>query len=155
MPWHPGRCAALVVDGETIGYAGELHPQVIEAFGLPARTAAVEFDLGRLLAAAPSSSRIGSLSGFPVAKEDVALIVDAAVSAAEVEAALVEGAGELLESVHLFDIYTGEQVGEGKKSLAFGLRFRADKTLTDAEAAEARQAAVAVAVTRFEAVQRA
>jgi phenylalanyl-tRNA synthetase beta chain len=85
----------------------------------------------------------------------VALIVDDEVSSAEVRAALIEGAGELLESVSLFDVYTGDQVGEGKKSLAFALRFRADRTLTDAEAAEARQRAVAVAVERFGAVQRA
>ena len=83
------------------------------------------------------------------------LIVDAEVPAADVEAALVEGAGELLESISLFDVYTGEQAGEGKKSLAFALRFRAERTLTDAEAAEARQRAVAVAVERFGAVQRA
>lgn len=155
MPWHPGRCAALLLDGEVLGYAGELHPQVIKAYGLPERTCAVEFDLGRLLAAAPETSAIPSLSSFPVAKEDVALIVDDTVAAADVQAALIEGAGELLESIHLFDVYTGEQVGEGRKSLAFGLRFRGDSTLTDAEAAEARQAAVAVAAERFGAVQRA
>ncbi len=77
------------------------------------------------------------------------------MAAAEVEAALVEGAGELLESIRLFDLYTGEQIGEGKKSLAFALRFRAtDRTLTEAEVADARQAAVQVAVDRFGAVQR-
>jgi phenylalanyl-tRNA synthetase beta chain len=90
-----------------------------------------------------------------VAKEDVALIVPAEVAAADVEAALVEGAGELLESVRLFDLYTGEQIGEGRKSLAFSLRFRApDRTLTETEVAAARQAAVQVAVDRFGAVQR-
>jgi phenylalanyl-tRNA synthetase beta chain len=94
-------------------------------------------------------------SSYPVAKEDVALIVPASVAAADVEAALVEGAGELLESVRLFDVYTGEQAGEGKKSLAFALRFRApDRTLTEAEVADARQAAVQVTVERFGAVQR-
>ena len=77
------------------------------------------------------------------------------MAASEVEAALAEGAGELLESIALFDVYTGDQVGEGKKSLAFGLRFRADRTLKDAEAAEARQNAVKVAQERFGAIQRA
>ena len=85
----------------------------------------------------------------------MALIVDRDVPAAEVESALAEGAGELLESISLFDVYSGDQVGEGRKSLAFALRFRSDRTLTDAEAAAARQAAVAVAVERFGAVQRA
>ncbi len=85
----------------------------------------------------------------------MALIVPADVAAADVEAALVEGAGELLESIRLFDLYTGEQIGEGKKSLAFALRFRAsDRTLKENEAADVRQAAVQVAVDRFGAVQR-
>ena len=95
------------------------------------------------------------MSGFPVAKEDVALIVDADVPAAAVERALRAGAGPLLESIALFDVYTGPQVGEGKKSLAFALRFRAsDRTLTDAETAAARDAAVAVAVEQLGAVPR-
>ncbi len=155
MPWHPGRTAQLLVGDEILGFAGELHPSVIAAFDLPPHTCAVEFNLGDLLDLAPQGGRIGHLSGFPVAKEDVALIVDRDVPAADVERALVEGAGELLESIALFDVYTGDQVGEGKKSLAFALRLRADRTLTDAEAAEVRQAAVAEAVARFGAVHRA
>jgi phenylalanyl-tRNA synthetase beta chain len=84
-----------------------------------------------------------------VAKEDVALVVDAAVPAAEVEAALRDGAGDLLESLRLFDVYTGPQVGSGRKSLAFALRLRApDRTLTAEEAAAARDAAVASAEAR-------
>ncbi len=155
MPWHPGRCAELSVDGSVVGFAGELHPEVVRAFGLPERTSAVEFSLGDVLTAAPRGGTISALSSFPVAKEDVALIVDESVAVADVQAALVEGAGALLEDVSLFDVYRGTQVGEGKKSLAFALRFRADRTLRDAETAEARQAAVAVAAERYEAVQRA
>ena len=95
------------------------------------------------------------ISSYPVAKEDVALIVDAAVPAATVESALRRGAGPLLESVELFDVYTGPQVGEGRKSLAFALRFRAsDRTLTDAESGAARDAAVAVAVAEVGAEPR-
>ena len=154
-PWHPGRCAELLVAERTVGYAGELHPDVIRAFGLPARTCAMELDLGALLGAETGIPRIGLLSGFPLAKEDVALIVDEDTPAEEVRKALIEGAGELLESVNLFDVYHGDQVPEGRKSLAFGLRFRADRTLTDAEAAAARDAAVAVAAERFGATQRA
>lgn len=154
-PWHPGRCAELSLNGEVIGYAGELHPEVVRTLRLPERTAAVEFDLGILLAQARFGGTIGTLSSFPLAKEDVALIVGEDVPAAAVAEALTEGAGDLLESLALFDVYTGDQVGEGRKSLAFALRFRAGRTLTDAEAAAARQAAVAVAVERFDAVQRA
>ena len=155
-PWHPGRCAEFVVPtGQSIGYAGELHPEVCASFGLPARTAAAEIDLDALVSAAPAIGDIPVLSGFPIAKEDVALIVDDVVPAAEVERALRAGAGPLLESIWLFDIYTGRQIGEGKKSLAYALRFRApDRTLTDAEAAGARDHAVAVAAERTGAVQR-
>ncbi|GAA1655478.1 phenylalanine--tRNA ligase subunit beta [Kribbella alba] len=154
-PWHPGRCAELSVEGKVVGHAGELHPKVCQAFGLPARSSAVELDLDALIAAGPQSVQAKPFSSYPVAKEDVALIVPAEVPAADVEAALVEGAGELLESIRLFDLYTGEQIGEGRKSLAFALRFRApDRTLTETEVAAARQAAVQVAVDRFGAVQR-
>jgi phenylalanyl-tRNA synthetase beta chain len=145
-PWHPGRCAELVVAGESIGYAGELHPNVIAEFGLPERTAAVELDLDRLVGLAPQSGVIAPVSAHPVAKEDIALVVPDAVSVAEVQAALVAGAGALLESIALFDLYTGAQVPAGHRSLAFALRFRApDRTLTDAETAAARQAAVTAA----------
>ena len=163
-PWHPGRCAEFSVasaggigyaGADGIGYAGELHPEVCRAFGLPARTAAAEIDLDALIAAAPPTADIATISGFPVAKEDVALIVDDDMPAAEVERALRAGAGPLLESIWLFDLYTGPQVGEGKKSLNYALRFQApDRTLTDAEAAAARDAAVAVAAERTGAVQR-
>jgi phenylalanyl-tRNA synthetase beta chain len=156
-PWHPGRCAAIVLPGTgvVIGHAGELHPRVVEAFGLPQRTAALELNVDVLLAAAPEIGEVPPLSSHPVAKEDVALIVDVEVTAAEVQAALRAGAGPLLESVHLFDVYTGPQIGEGRKSLAFALRFRApDRTLTDAETAAARDAAVAQATRDTGAVQR-
>lgn len=155
-PWHPGRCAEISTSaGQLLGHAGELHPQVIAAYGLPERTAAVEIDLSALLAAAPARGQVTSISGYPVAKEDVALIVAADVPAAVVESALRRGAGPLLESVELFDVYTGPQVGEGRKSLAFALRFRApDRTLTDAESGAARDAAVAVAVAEVGAEPR-
>jgi phenylalanyl-tRNA synthetase beta chain len=154
-PWHPGRCAALVVAGEAIGHAGELHPRVCRALGVPARTAALELDLDALMSAAPEVVAGPDFSTLPVAKEDVALVVDDAVAAGEVEAALREGAGDLLESVRLFDVYTGAQVGQGRKSLAFALRFRApDRTLTEAETGAARDAAVAAAARRCGAVQR-
>ncbi|MFC5731350.1 MULTISPECIES: phenylalanine--tRNA ligase subunit beta [Nocardioides] len=155
MPWHPGRCAVITIEDVEIGHAGELHPNVCKAFGLPARSAAAEIDLDALMAAAVDVPPGPVFSTMPVAKEDVALVVDAGVPVTAVEAALREGAGDLLESVRLFDVYTGEQIGSGKKSLAFALRFRAlDRTLTEAEAGAARDAAVAVAAERVGAVQR-
>jgi phenylalanyl-tRNA synthetase beta chain len=155
MPWHPGRCAQLLVDGVELGHAGELHPQVCAAFGLPPRAAAVEVDLDVLMARALEVVPGPEFSTFPVAKEDVALVVADTVTSAAVESALRDGAGELLESIRLFDVYTGDQVGAGHKSLAFALRFRApDRTLTEQETGAARDAAVAVAGERCGAVQR-
>jgi phenylalanyl-tRNA synthetase beta chain len=153
-PWHPGRCAELVLGDRVVGHAGELAPRACENAGLPRRTAAMELDLGALVAASGGVVMPTSLSTYPVAKEDVALVVDVAVPAAAVEAALVSGAGPLLESVRLFDVYSGEQVGAGRKSLAFALRFRApDRTLTVDEVSAARDAAVASA-SGLGAVQR-
>ncbi|MER8016418.1 phenylalanine--tRNA ligase subunit beta [Streptomyces griseoluteus] len=153
-PWHPGRCAelAVVVDGaeRVVGHAGELHPRVLKALGLPERTSAMEVDLDALEEAGDDTPQAPAISTFPVATQDVALVVDKPVPAAEVEAALREGAGELLETIRLFDVYENpEQLGEGRKSLAYALRFRAaDRTLTVDEASAARDAAVAVANER-------
>ena len=161
-PFHPGRCARVVTaDGTTIGYAGELHPAVAVAHGLPTRPVAFELDLDALLDAAPSEPVVARpVSAFPVAKEDVALVVDAAVPAADVEAAVRVGAasspaGDVVEDVRLFDVYTGAQVGAGRKSLAFALRLRAaDRTLTAAETAAVREAVVAETHRRFGATLR-
>ena len=154
-PWHPGRCAQLLVGEITIGHAGELHPKVCRAFGVPARTSVAELDLDVLLSRAVAVPKAPQLSAYPVAKEDVALIVDDDLPAAELAATLSEGAGPLCESVRLFDVYTGPQVGEGRKSLAFALRFRApDRTLTEDDTSAARDAAVALAVQRHGARQR-
>ena len=157
-PWHPGRCARLALpgaDGRPVGHAGELHPRVVTALGLPARTCAAELDLDALIAAADPVRVARPISTFPAAKEDVALVVDSAVPSASVAAALRAGGGELLESVRLFDVYVGAQVDAGKKSLAFALRMRAtDRTLTAAETAQVRDAAVARAAQDCGAVLR-
>lgn len=155
-PWHPGRCAELLVGDEIVGHAGELHPTVCAKFGLPERACAIELNLDRLIEAAPTSGEILPLSPFPLTKQDVALVVDADVPAEMVRQALAEGGGELLESVTLFDVYTGAQVGEGKKSLAFALAFRgADRTLTEEDASAAKDRAVQLAAERCGAAQRA
>ncbi|MGN0064356.1 MAG: phenylalanine--tRNA ligase subunit beta [Nocardioides sp.] len=154
-PWHPGRCAELSIDGDVIGHAGELHPKVCDAYGLPRGSVAAEVDLDVVAAKAVHLRPAPSFSTQPVAKEDVAVVVDAGTSAADVEAALRSGAGDELESIRLFDVFTGEQIGEGKKSLAFALRFRAaDRTLTEKETASFREAAVAAAAEKVGAVQR-
>ncbi|HEX6449075.1 MAG TPA: phenylalanine--tRNA ligase subunit beta [Trebonia sp.] len=167
-PWHPGRCAALYVRGGPAGrgntaqewlagYAGELHPRVIAAYGLPPRACAFELDFGVLAAAAEAAGPVRgpALPSYPLATQDVAVVVPESVPAADVTAALRAGAGELLEDVRLFDVYTGAQLAEGQKSLAYTLRFRADdRTLTAAETTAARDAAVAEAAGRLGAVLR-
>ncbi len=150
-PWHPGRCAELIVDGKAVAHGGELHPRVIAAYGLPERSAA--FAVG--LSALPDTEivRPFSVGTMPAALQDVALIVDAHIAAGDVEAALREGAGELLESSTLFDRY--DKLGDGKISLAFNLTFRAhDRTLTGAEVTAAREAAVAAATKATGAILR-
>ncbi|MFD1211596.1 phenylalanine--tRNA ligase subunit beta [Arthrobacter sp. GCM10027362] len=154
--FHPGRTAALSLrSGELVGHAGELHPKLLAARDLPARTVAFELDADALFEAAADVVVAKHISTYPVATQDVALVVDEAIPAGEVLETLREGAGGLLEDIALFDVYTGPGIGEGKKSLAFGLRFRAnDRTLTAEEASEARAAAVALAAERIGAVQR-
>ncbi|OUZ09774.1 phenylalanine--tRNA ligase subunit beta [Aeromicrobium sp. PE09-221] len=153
-PFHPGRCAALVLDGRVVGHAGELHPKVAEAYGLPPRAVAGEVDLDALLAAAPEIGPRPDFSAFPVAKEDLAFIVESTVPAGALQQALAE-ASPLIESVRLFDLYTGEPVPQGHVSLAFNVRLRADDhTLTEDEIAGARAAAVQLAADRFGATLR-
>ncbi|WP_029115672.1 phenylalanine--tRNA ligase subunit beta [Mycobacterium sp. URHB0044] len=153
-PWHPGRCAEILVGETVVGHAGELHPAVIERTGLPKRTCAVELDLD----AVPLVERLPApaVSPFPAVFQDVSLIVADDVAAQSVVDAVREGAGDLLEDVRLFDVYVGPQIGEGRKSLTLALRFRAvDRTLTEDEASAARDAAVALAADRVGATQRA
>ncbi|MEZ0359821.1 phenylalanine--tRNA ligase subunit beta [Mycobacterium sp. SA01] len=147
LPWHPGRCAEVLVDGQVVGHAGQLHPSVIERSGLPKGTCAFELDLD----AVPIVQTLPAprVSPFPAVFQDVSLVVAGDVPAAAVIDAVRDGAGELLEDVALFDVYTGPQIGADRKSLTLALRFRApDRTLTEDEASAARDAAVAAATER-------
>jgi phenylalanyl-tRNA synthetase beta chain len=147
---HPGRTAEVLLDGGPIGYAGELLPQVAEDADLPRVVAVLELDLDRMLAAAGRDIEVRPISTFPAATQDLSLVVDAAVPAADVLAAVVEGAGELLENARIVDDYRGSGVPEHTKSLTFALRFRAsDRTLTAAEASEAKLAGARMAGERF------
>src|SRR5271156_4975455 len=153
LPWHPGRCAEVLVGETVVGHAGQLHPGVIERSSLPKGTCAVELNLDAIpIVDAFPAPRV---SPFPAVFQDVSLVVDADVPAQAVEDAVRSGAGELLEDVRLFDVYTGPQVGENRKSLTFALRFRAaDRTLTEDEASAARDAAVQRAAQQVGAVLR-
>jgi len=151
-PWHPGRCAEIQVAGKAVAHAGELHPRVLEALGLPERTCAFAVILSELPVVASKSAK--PIFTMPAATQDVSLIVSKSVPAAAVEAALVAGAGPLLESINLFDRY--ESLGEEKVSLAFTLTFRAsDRTLTADEVSRYREDAVLSAATTCGVVVRA
>jgi phenylalanyl-tRNA synthetase beta chain len=150
-PWHTGRCAEILVGDVVVGHAGELHPRVVTALNLPARSCAFVV----VLSAIPfhEVNRAVPVWTMPAAIQDISLIVDHDVPAADVEAALIAGAGELLESIQLFDRY--DQLGDGKVSLAYSLTFRApDRTLTAAEVSEFRTSAAASALEKCGAVVR-
>lgn len=142
-PWHPGRCAAIVMGNNIIGFAGELHPRVVESYGLPARSCAFEIDIeaiSELNADVVTASRIKT---FPYAKVDLAFVVDEKMPVSVVKRAIEMAQIEELDSIELFDVYLGEQVSKGSKSVAFSLTFRAaDRTLTDTEIADLRQRAI-------------
>jgi phenylalanyl-tRNA synthetase beta chain len=152
-PWHPGRCAELLVGDRVVGYAGELHPRVCAALEIPARTCAMELDVDAL---PPAPVPVGPhVSTFPPVHMDAALVVPVEQPEAAVRAALAAGAGELLEELRLFDVYTGASVPEGQKSLAYAFTFRApDRTLTGEEARAAFEAAVSAAAEATGAVLR-
>ena len=150
-PWHPGRCAEVLLSGKVIAHAGELHPRALAELGLPPRTSAFVLNLSAL--PDPTVIRAPEIGTMPVAVQDIALIVDEGIPSSSVVSALKSGAGELLESIELFDRYS--QIGEGKVSLAFTLTFRApDRTLTGAEVAQMRESAVEAARTQLGAVLR-
>ncbi|HYI51955.1 MAG TPA: phenylalanine--tRNA ligase subunit beta [Microbacterium sp.] len=152
---HPGRTGVLSIGGTEVGYVGELLPAVAEAADLPGGVIVAELDLDLVLSLAGEKVVAASLSGYPAATQDVSLVVGADVPAADVRAALVDGAGGLLESLRLVDDYRGAGLPGGVKSLTFALRFRAaDRTLTAAEATEAKLAGVAAAAERYGAALR-
>jgi phenylalanyl-tRNA synthetase beta chain len=138
---HPGRGANVLLGGTRAGWLGELHPLVCRAWGLEG-AAGFEIDLAALFAGSDHGSETyADVSTYPAVEQDLAVVVPDQVTAAAVKAAVVRAGGDLLRSAELFDLYTGEQAGEGRKSLALRLEFRApDRTLTDAEVAERRDA---------------
>ncbi|AOZ72751.1 phenylalanine--tRNA ligase subunit beta [Boudabousia tangfeifanii] len=153
-PWHPGRVAQLRVRlGKrltVVGYAGELHPKVCQNFNLPARTCAFELDLSALCdSVSDQPKQVATLSTFPLAKEDLAVVLPAAVSAAEVLVEVKKAAGPLLAEARLFDVYSGKQLSEGEKSLAFSLKMRGDHTLEAKETTALRERVLAALKKKF------
>jgi phenylalanyl-tRNA synthetase beta chain len=158
LGFHPGRTAELKVlgTGVSVGFAGELHPELALQNDLPRQVGVLELNLEVLFASAPELIQAGAVDTYPAATQDLSLVIDQDVPAGQVLAVLAEAAGELLEEIVLVDDYRGSNLEEGKKSLTFALRFRAnDRTLTQVEASLARDNAVSAANAKFGATIRA
>jgi len=152
---HPGRSAAVLVAGECVGWLGEVHPLVTRSWELDDPVASFAIDLGRVVAAAPAVERYEDVTSHPAVRQDLAVVLPAHVPAERVLAVTRGAGGALLARVEVFDVYEGGQVGEGRRSLALHLEFRApDRTLTDEEADRARATIVAALGDELEAVQR-
>ncbi|MBN1201045.1 MAG: phenylalanine--tRNA ligase subunit beta [Anaerolineae bacterium] len=154
--FHPGRVAELRINGRAVGVLGQVHPLVCEVFDLgldlDRPVLAAEFDLDTLLADVQTLREIAPVPTQPAVYQDIALIVDDSIPAAEVEAVIVAAGGDLLEAARLFDVYRGDPIPAGKKSLAYALTYRLpDRTLTDKEVAKAHAKIAKAAQTRLQA----
>jgi phenylalanyl-tRNA synthetase beta chain len=142
--YYPGRVAELAIGGQVIGVLGQLHPRVVQAYDFKADESwpvlAADFDLDSLLAQVSDGHVVKSVSRFPPVQQDIAVIVDEAIPAEQVQALITQTGQPLLTEARLFDLFRGEQIGRGKKSLAYSLTFQAeDRTLTDKDAAKQQQ----------------
>ena len=132
--YHPGRCAAVSIDGEDVGYLGQVHPLVAKNYGMDTDVYCAELNFNRLLAHQLPPVTYTALPKYPTVTRDLSLVCDEGVTVAQLESVITSAGGKLLRGVKLFDIYRGVGVPEGKKSLAFSLELRADdRTLTDAD----------------------
>ena len=151
---HPGRQADIIYDGVKVGYLGEVHPQVCENYNIGDRVYYADIDMPYIVEHACFDKKYEGIAKFPTSTRDISLVVDKEVLIGTMENAIIKKGGKLLESCELFDIYEGEQVGEGKKSVAFSLVFRAkDRTLSDTEISEIMDKILAE-LTRLGAVLR-
>ena len=153
--YHPGRCAAVLVDGKPVGVFGAIHPTVAARFGLSGEVLAAELRFDALFEAIDAVKLYHPLPKFPASTRDIAVLVDDAVPAASMQAAVEKAGGAILESVRLFDVYKGKGIPEGKKSVAYSMSMRApDRTLTDEECDKAMKNAIAALEKEFGAVLR-
>ena len=132
--FHPGRCAEVSIDGDVLGYMGQVHPLVAANYGMECEVYCAEISFTTLMDHLLPDATYTPLPKFPAVTRDLSFVCDEAVTVAQAEQTIAGAAGKLLRSVKLFDIYRGANLGEGKKSLAFSLELRADdRTLTDAD----------------------
>jgi phenylalanyl-tRNA synthetase beta chain len=154
--YHPGKCAEILVDGKSVGVFGEMHPQVMQSYEVADQAVMLaELDLQTLLETIPDRFVITPVPQYPPVYEDLAIIVDEGVAAADIEAVIRKAGGKLLYDVELFDIYRGKQIGEGKKSLAYSLVYLApDRTLTVQEVEKIRRKVITLLERELQAVLR-
>ena len=154
--YHPGRCARLVRGNVVYAQLGEVHPAVAQAFDMKGRAVMAEVDLERILADASPMGEMKPLPRFPGMTRDLALVMEEAVAVGPLMHEMEKAAGNLLESISMFDVYRGAQLGENKKSVAFSLAFRApDRTLTEAEVQKAMEKVQKVCAEKYQALIRA
>ncbi|MBR1563641.1 MAG: phenylalanine--tRNA ligase subunit beta, partial [Ruminococcus sp.] len=136
--FHPGRSAVILVDGKQIGIIGELHPKVLENYGISARAYAGKINVPELMELCGETKTYKPLPKFPASLRDISVVVNDEVPVAELEKAIRKAVGSILEKVTLFDVYKGEQIDAGKKSVSFSISMRShDATLTDEQADKA------------------
>ena len=133
--FHPGRCAVITKDGKAVGIVGELHPKVLENYGIGVKAYAAKLNVAELLPMANAVKVFKPLPKFPATTRDLAIVCDESLPVAELEKAIKKAVGNILETVTLFDVYQGKQIAEGKKSVAYAISMRSHEgTLTDEQA---------------------
>lgn len=132
--FHPGRCAKVSIGNTTIGYIGEIHPEVADNFECPARTYIAVLDIKPMIENSSMEREYRGLPKYPATERDIALVIRDGIPVKDIETVIRRSGGSILEEIKLFDVYRGEQVPEGMKSVAYTLTFRSpDRTLTDDE----------------------
>lgn len=153
--YHPGRCARIIYQDTELGIMGELHPDVAEKYGIGTRCFCCELAFDQVMKHADTNRFYKPLPKYPAISRDIALLVKEEINVSEMESIIREMGGKLLESVALFDVYRGKQVQEGRKSVAFSLKYRAgDKTLTDEEVGTVHQKVLDALKEKLDAVLR-
>ena len=157
LPCHPGRCAQILVNGSVMGFAGELHPKIRDSFELPEQAVCIaELDLDLIIKFAVENHQMEFISNFTPIFEDLAFVMDASLPVEAVTPLILQTGKPLLRKATLFDVYEGEQVDEGKRSLAYSLTFQArDRTLTDNEVGKVRKKIIKRLQREFQATLRA
>ena len=153
--YHPGRCAAITIEGTAVGYVGQIHPLVAKNYGIDSEVYCAELNMDTLFAMQLPEATYVPLPKFPAVTRDLSVVCDEEVTVAQAQAVITEAAGKLLRNVRLFDIYRGVGIPEGKKSMAFSMELRADdRTLTDSDSESVMSKVLAALASKLSATLR-